>query len=507
MTKTNLQKICHSFFNLPKFQQNKICGYLKRATTFTRAVFWSFSDQFSRIALRLVVTAFLARLVIPEAFGLVAMANIFVGFLGIFKNFGLSAALIYKQDIDKKDLDTVFWFTVFISIILSLIIIFSAGPIADFYHNQKIIPIVRVLAVLFFIGALATVPDTLIRKVLNFKAYFLRNISNIIISGLIAIYLAYRGWGVWALIVQQFISQTYHIIVSFKLVAWRPGFHFKWERLKPFLSYSWPLFGLNMVNYFSRNVDTLVIGRFLGAGNVGYYNKAYSLMRLPVNNISSSVSRVLFPDLSYSQNNRELVWKKYLRLMSVTAFVTFPLMAIMYLLADDIILLLYGPKWGPSIPLFKALCILGAFQTLTYTGTIFQSIGKTKIIFYLNIFLKLFIVIGILVGFYLGGLMGVIWGLTLTSILGLVINKYFLAKTFNHSLLEIVKSISKEFFSTALFVIMAGGLIHYFPSLKILIVILALGIYILFSMKLKSEGFIFVQEKLGSIIQNFKKSQ
>ncbi len=472
----------------------------KKTTTFTRAVFWSFSEQFSRIALRLVVTAFLARLILPEAFGLVAMANIFVGFLGIFKNFGLSAALIYKQDIDKKDLDTVFWFTVFLSIILSLIIFFSAGPIADFYKNPEIIPIVRVLAILFFIGALATIPDTLIRKVLNFKAYFLRNISNIILSGLVAIFLAYRGWGVWALIVQQFISQTYHIIVSFKLVSWRPSLHFKWERLKPFLSYSWPLFGLNIVNYFSKNVDTLVIGRFLGAGTVGYYNKAYSLMSLPVNNISSSVSRVLFPDLSYSQNNRELVWKKYLRLLSVTAFVTFPLMATMYLLADDLILLLYGPKWEPSIPLFKALCVLGAFQTLTYTGTIFQSIGKTKIIFYLNIFLKLFIVIGILAGFYLGGLMGVIWGLTLTSIIGLIINKYFLARTFNHSISEIVGSIYKEIISTFLYIITAKWLITSFPSLKLLIVIFAFAIYILISLKIKSEGFIFVREKILAFI-------
>jgi len=481
---------------------------LYKKTSFTSAVSWSILDQFGVFFVNLLITAVLARLIPPSEFGLLAMVTVITGFLGIFKNFGLNASLIHKQNITDEDINTVFWFTTFITAFLATIIIISAPWISKFYDNPRLTSITIAMGILFFISSLGSIPDALIRKELLFKVFFYRNITNKILSGLIGILLAYKGFGVWALIANRLISSIYITWISFKMVKWRPQLYFNIEILKPHLNYSMPLLGLKILNYWSSNIDTLLVGKYFGATLLGYYNKSYSLMLLPVRKISGSVSRVVFPTFSKMQNDLETLWKKYLKLMSITAYITFPMMGVMYLLADVIILTVYGPNWKPAITYFKAFSFIGAIQSLTYTGTIFQSIGKTKKVFYLNIVLKSLVIIGILIGLYKGNIMGVIWGFTIGSLIAFVINIYFLSKEFSHSLWDIVKSFYREFLLTIIIVVILQFIILYFNINnrfhKFVLVILIGGIiYVILSIKLKIEGYIFIKSKIRYFFEKF----
>jgi len=434
---------------------------MKHKTSFTSAVSWSFLDQFFLFLVNLVITAFLARLIPPSEFGLLAMVTVITGFLGIFKNFGLNASLIHKQDITDKDINTVFWFTTFISAILALLIILGAPLISYFYNNPRLTSITIAMGILFFISNLGSIPDALIRKELLFKSFFYRNITNKILSGIVGIILAYKNFGIWALIISQFVSTIYITWISFKIISWKPKLYFNKKILKPHLVYSLPLLGLKILNYWSSNIDTVLVGKKFGATELGYYNKSYSLMLLPVSKISNSISRVIFPSFSKIQQDLSLLWKKYLLLMSVTAYVTFPFMGILFLLADVLIITIYGENWKPAISYFKAFTFIGAIQTLTYTGTIFQSIGKTKKVFYLNLILKSFVIFGIILGFLSGGIMGIILGFTIGSLLAFLINVHVLSKEFGYSLYNVLSVIYKEFLLTIAIIILTRSIIIY----------------------------------------------
>ncbi len=448
-----------------------------------------------------MITAVLARLIPPSEFGLLAMVTVITGFLGVFKNFGLNASLIHKQNITDKDINTVFWFTVFVSALLAFIIILSAPLISRFYNNPRLTSITIAMGVLFFISTLGSVPDALIQKKMLFKSFFFRNITNKIISGITGISLAYLGFGIWALITSNFVSTIYITYVSFRIIRWRPKLFFSVEVLKPHLSYSLPLLGLRIINYWSSNLDTLIVGKKFGDNILGYYNKSYSLMMLPVSKVSGAVSRVVFPSFSLIQQDPEQVWKKYIRLLRTTAFITFPLMGAMYLLADVIIITVYGENWKPSIPFFKAFAFIGAVQSLTYTGTIFQSIGKTKKVFYLNIVLKSLVITGILIGYYLGGIMGIIWGFTLASVFAFLINTRVLSNELGYGLQDLIRGLYREFLLTLVIVLVLALVITTFRIEEawiksILVLLSGGGLYLYCADRLQLEGYRFFIQKI-----------
>lgn len=468
-----------------------------------KGIKWSGIDQIFRLFISIGISAFLARFISPSDFGLFAMINIVVGFLSIFKDFGLGNAIIYKTDITDEEINNIFWVNNGIAFLLGIVLFFASPVIADFYKEVKLIKLTQAMAVFFMLGSLSSIPDALVRKNIDFKMLFTRNITNLIISGVIAMVCAYMGLGVWALIIQLYISLIAGVYLNYKMISWRPKWQKPdWHILKPFLSYSLPLLGENTINYWVRNIDNLLIGKWQGEQMLGYYSRSYNLMLLPVRQISGAVMRVVFPAFSIIKDNKNKVWENYKKLLNITAFITFPLMALMYLLGDEIIYTVYGSKWSASVPIFKGLCLLGAFQSLgAYCGSIFSSQGKTFLQFRLGIFLKPLMISGIVIGLYYKGIMGLIYGYTLTSGIAFIIESFFVMLVLEKKFILFFQGFVKEFLITAfvfwcLWILKNHFLTNFVMVNLICVTTLFLVIYLLLSKWGNVEGYKFLKTKI-----------
>ncbi|PBJ13875.1 MOP flippase family protein [Flavobacterium sp. ACN6] len=476
---------------------------LKKRTE--KGIKWSIIDQVFKVIISLGISIFLARLIDPSEFGLFAIVTVSVGFLTIFRDFGLSAALIHKDEPTQLEIDSVFWFNNLLALIIALIIFFGAYFAGNFYKDPKLIPLMQIMGLIFFLSAFGLVPDGLIHKHLDFKSFFIKNIINIVLSGSIAIFFAYLKYGVWALIIQTLVSTILEVVISFRMIKWRPRMQFSWPLIKPFLKFSMPLLGENTINYWVRNIDNLLIGKMLGDQVLGYYSRAYNLMLLPVRQISGAITRVMFPSLSIIKNDKQKVWESYSKIISITAFFTFPLMGMLYLFGDEIILLLYGEKWIGTIPILKNLCFLGAIQSIgVYCGSIFSSQGQTYLQFRVGLITKPVMILGIVIGLYYNGIMGVIFGYTLTSCLAFFIESFFLARILHQKTYQIFKGFYKEFIITSglLFIsfLVKKSLIEYNMFLVFSIVLFAgIAIYIGLALFFRLYGAIFLKEKIYGI--------
>lgn len=463
---------------------------------------WSAIDQIFRLFVTIGVSAFLARFISPAEFGLFAMVNVVIGFVAIFKDFGLGSAIIQKTQISDIEINNIFWINNLIAFALGTALFFSAHLVADFYSEPKLLHLTQAMAVLFAVGSLAAVPNTLIRKSIDFKKLFTRNITNLLISSGVAIICAFNGWGVWALIAQALISTVAGTYVSYRMVSWRPRWQMpRWQILKPFFSYSLPLFGENTINYWVRNIDNLLVGKLLGEQTLGYYSKSYNLMLLPVRQISGAVIRVIFPAFSLVKHDKNKVWNNYKKLLNVTAFITFPLMAMMFLLGREIILLIYGSAWEASVPIFKALCFLGAFQSLgTYCGSIFSSQGKTMLQFKIGLILKPVMISGIVIGLYAGGIMGMIYGYTITSAIVFLIESFFVTLILDKKFFQFFDAFKYEVLATILVFVPLYFIKESIGTMDILVNILGIGgtglaAFALISYIFKLEGYLLIKNK------------
>lgn len=403
-------------------------------------------SQLIRVLLNLIITAFMARLLLPEDYGLVGMITVATGFLLILRDFGFGTALVQRKSVLKIEYDTVFWLNVFIGILLGVIFYFSSTVISHFYNEPKLILISKVLSILFLVNGLSVVPNNILLKNIKFQHLFIVEIVSLIISGSVGILMALNDFSYWSIIGQTLTLQSVTLILVFIYSGYVPSVSFSRKALGDLKSFSLPLIADSSLNYWVRNVDYLLIGKFLGKTSLGYYSKAYTLMLLPVRQISNTITKVMFPSFSLIQGDIERIKKIYFKISSVIAFISFPLMAILFFAASDLILFLFGDQWAMSIPIFKVLCILGAFQSIsTLSGNIYLSQGKTKLMMQVGLVTKTLMISGISIGLWTNGLMGLVYGYTLTSLIGSFIEWYFVAKIINTSLQKFLLNIVPYF--------------------------------------------------------------
>lgn len=339
------------------------------------------------------------RFIDPVEFGLLGMVVVFSGFLNVLSNFGLGSSLIQKQETTAVDNDTIFWSTLGLSVFLALLLAAAAPWIAAFYEEPRLQLITVTISSLFLIQGLGATHTTLAKKQLDFRSIFYSNVGGVLVGGGLAVYLAFQGFGVWALVVQQLVTKTMQVLVIWIVIRYRPRAYWSKSILRDHLRFSLPLVGRNSLNYWSRNADNFFIGKFLGAGQLGLYTRAYSLMMMPVSKISGVISSVLFPSLSLIQDDEERIVSIFLKVTRIIAFITFPLMASLYLGAESFIQLVLGERWLDMKVVLQILCSVGALQSVaTLNGNIFLVKDKTLIAFYLNIFNS----IVYLIGFYIG---------------------------------------------------------------------------------------------------------
>lgn len=364
-----------------------------------QGVGWSGISQIARLLIHFGITAILARLLTPNDFGLLAMVVVFTNFVMIFRDFGLTAAIIQCKGITEEHLSSCFWINILTGFLSTLILIFLAPLISHFYVETRLNHIIMMLASIFFISSFGIVQAALFTKKMNFKSLAIVETSAITISGTTAIVLAFSGFGAWSLVWQQIVSNLVRVFFLWIFSSWKPKFMFRWYRVKELLVFGLNLTGFSFLNYFRRNLDNLLIGRFLGSASLGFYNLAYKLLLFPLKNISSVIGRVMFPSLSIIQDDKNKVCSAYIKANRYIAMITFPLMIGLFVAAPQFIRVVFGLQWERSIFLVQILAIVSLMQSIGGTvGWIYQSQGRTDVMFRWGLFSSIITTIGFVIG-------------------------------------------------------------------------------------------------------------
>lgn len=341
---------------------------------------WSSLSQIFRQATQFVITAILARLLIPEDFGLLGMVIVFSTFARIFVETGISEALIQKESVTDKHFYSAFWVNLALAVIMMFLFILVAPIISGFYETEALKPIIIAMSINIVIVACSVIPRTLLERDMHFDKIAFADMGAVILGGGVAICMAFSGYGVWSLVFNLIVTALSSTVFLWKLAEWRPRFTFSIQAIKDVFKFSTHLISFNVINYFEDNLDYLLIGKFFGAEALGYYTLAYKLMLVPLRNISQAIARVMFPALSKIQKNLNKVRNAYLKMIKVISLVAFPMMCVLFAVSTQFILVVYGEQWTPVIRLLQILCFCGMAKAISTTaGSIILSQGRSDL--------------------------------------------------------------------------------------------------------------------------------
>jgi PST family polysaccharide transporter len=368
---------------------------------------WSTISQVARQMLQLLNKIILANLLAPAAFGLLGMAIVVIGFLQIFKDIGTTSAIIQRKHVTSSLLSSIFWMNILLGIVITGVLIAIAPLIAVFFDEPAVTLVLRVLSLSFLFASLSVVQQALLMRQMAFKTLTHVEVASVFVATVVGIGLAIAGAGVWSLVAASLASAAVLTILLWMSSSWRPQFSLNWQDIRSIASYSLNLSGFNVSNYFIRNADNLLVGRYLGATSLGFYSMAYSIMLYPLQNISYVLGRVLFSALARLQEEHARYRRAYLRLCATIAAITFPLMLGLFVTADLLIGVLLGEKWLPVASLLIILAPVGMIQSVgATTGQIYATQGRTDLQFRWAIVKGIFIIGAFAVGLR-WGIMGV----------------------------------------------------------------------------------------------------
>lgn len=353
---------------------------------FKRGLFWTALDKYSAQIIGIGISMVLARLLTPYDYGIVATASVIINFLSIFTSIGIGPAVIQKKDLSNEDINHIFTFTVIIGLICGGICYGSSWLVAYYYKNQVLVPVLQILAIGVFLSAINMVPAAQMAKHLRFREMATRNLAFQIFFGLIGVVAAFNGAGVYSLIIPPILTSIGTFLYNNHFYPVQLRLHFSLVPIRKIFSFSSYLFLFELFTYFSRNIDKVIVGRYISENALGYYEKSYRLMQLPLQNITAVIYPVLQPMLSEFQENPKVIGDKFTRIISTISLLGFPLSVILYFCASEIITVMFGNQWAPAIPTFRILAISVPFLLIHYpTGPVFLACNASKRLFFTGI--------------------------------------------------------------------------------------------------------------------------
>lgn len=368
-----------------------------------KGVAWITSAQAVKQILQYGILIILTRLLSPQDFGLAVMIVVFSGFIEMFRELGFAAALIQNQQVKEIHYISVFWLNLITGIVLTGITLIAAPFIARFYHEPRLTPLTSLAAIDFLIASISITHRAILNRSMQFrKLAFVDTVAEFV-AGTTAVILAITGYGVWSLIWRTLINSTVETLILWWVSNWRPRWLFDRAALTELLGFSGNLLAFNVLNYWVRNGDNLMVGKFIGAAELGIYARAYSIMTLPITQVTQVLGRVMFPAFSAIQHDRARVKEIYLRVVAMIALVTFPLMLGIFIVAEPFVLTVFGAKWVQLIPLLRIFSLLGMVQSITVTiGWIPQSQGRTDLMLRWRLATGIILIAGFVVGVWIG---------------------------------------------------------------------------------------------------------
>lgn len=409
-----------------------------------RGILYTTLFKYLNYFLQLLVSTVLARILTPEEYGIVAIINVFVLFFLMLSAFGLGESIVQNQELSEFDLSSLFYISIILAILFSSLFFFSASFIASFYNNDEYINITRLLSLALFFHTLNTVPSHSLRKAQKFRTIGLINLSIIIFSGITTIILALNNFSYYALVVKSILDAFLEMLLSFFFIRIKlfKGISFKaFSNVFKFAVYQL-LF--NFLSFISRTFDILIIGKYLGAVSLGYYERSTRLFST-VTSLSQVISPVLHPVMSAYQNDKELLYKILRKVSKTITIIAMPLSFFLYFASSEVILILYGNQWGKTVPVFEYMALMvWIYLLLTTNVSFFQTLGKTNFLFIYGIIYFLLLSSAVFIGVFIyKDFITVALFILLANLIVLLFSYFILVKNlFKKNLIEFLREFS-----------------------------------------------------------------
>ena len=405
-------------------------------------IFYTALSKYSNIVVGIFISMVLARLLTPDEFGIVAMISVFITFFGRLSSFGIAPAIVQNKSLSEEDVSSIFSFSIAIGLFLSAIFFFISPLIATFYNQPVLINLSRLMALAILFNSLQVVPNAQNLKKLRFKQIGIISVIVNMVCGIIAIILAYLDFSYYALVINSILTGLFTFIAYYILSPVKPSLWIQMSSIRKIARFSTYQFFFNFINYFSRNLDNLLIGKYFNSSALGLYDKSYKLMKMPLQNLTFVITPVLHPVLSNYQNDKRLIYNAYYKIVKLLSLIGFPLSVFFYFCAPEIINIMYGPQWVQSIPVFKLLALsIGTQMVLSSTGSIFQATNRTDLMFLSGLLSTILTVVGIIYGVFIGkSLVSVSYGIIIAFSINFFQGLYLLIiKSLNQSYLNFLK--------------------------------------------------------------------
>jgi O-antigen/teichoic acid export membrane protein len=391
-------------------------------------MFWSFCERMGHQGIQLVVWVIMARLLLPEEFGLVAMLVLFMAVAQAFTDSGFGNALIQKKNATHVDSCSIFYFNILVGLIGTGLLCLAAPWIASFYGQPVLKPLTYMMSLCIVISSFGLIPAVLLTKNIDFQTQTKVRVISGILSGAIGVGLALKNFGVWSLAMQQVCSRLFHTILLWAFSSWRPSLVFSLKSLREMFPFGSRLLASGLLNNVFEHIYLVVIGKLFSPADVAFYSNATRAVEFPTSNLSLVASRVTFPVFAAVQDDLARLKRGARKATRSLVFLNFPMMIGLAVVAKPLVYLLLTEKWAPCIPYLQLLCVVGVLYPLQVTNlTILKAKGRSDLFFRLEIAKKMLVAVAIVVT-YRWGITAMIWGQIVTSCLGLFLNSHYAGK-------------------------------------------------------------------------------
>lgn len=393
------------------------------------SVMWSAVQKYSKMLISFVADIILARLLTPYDFGCIGMLAIFIALADTFIDAGFGSALIQKKRPTQVDYSTVFYWNLGMAVLMYAILFFCAPAISRFYAIPELCAVLRVQGILLFLYAFNVIQRNQLKKKLNFKVLSIVTVIASVVSLAVTILMAYKGFGVWALVARHLVGGAITSVFFWFYVKWRPLLVFSWQSFKELFSFGFYMFLSHLVTTFSTKFQGLLIGKIYTPTTLGFYSKASGTENLASSSISQVMDQVTYPLYAEVQDDLNRLQNIVKRLTMTLSYITFPLMFLLLLIARPLFILLYTEKWAQSIPYFQVLCIAGLAHCLQSVNMqTISAIGKSKVTFVWTVVKRLVGMCFIVGGLALWGMKGLLCGAVLNNWFAYFVNMGLVSK-------------------------------------------------------------------------------
>lgn len=465
---------------------------------------WRFGERIGAKLISMVVNLILARLLAPELFGTVAIVLMITDILQVFIESGFGTALIQKKEADDLDFSSVFFFNIAMGILLYVLLFLFAPLIASIYHRNELTDIIRVVGLILIVAGIRNVQQAYVSRNMLFKRFFFATLGGTVIAAIAGIWMAYRGFGVWAYVAQYLLNNLVGTLILWFTVNWRPKLQFSIERLKGLFSYGWKLLASSILNTVSEKIRPLIIGARFSASDLAFYNEGILFPNLIVENVNTSIDSVLLPALSEQQDSTENLRQMTKRAILVSSYIMWPLMIGLFVCAEPLVRLVLGEAWMMSVPFIRIFCIYYAlFPVHTANLNAIKAVGRSDIFLKLEVIKKILDLAVILITVFIS-VKAMAYGLLAEGVFCLFLNAFPSAKLIGYKFTDQMKDILPPLLIAVLMGIAVYAVSYlHLGSLTTLLIQVPLGglIYIGLSYVLHLETFQYLLSVVRSILK------